>query len=98
MIKHFLTFKQSLSDQFFGNLLTVKKYSRHFDKQFCHLLKIGPQSEHVGTASCLYIFASRTRAHVPFGTLFTSHAYVHAYESAYAFYAYCHEVLSSFSP
>ena len=46
---------------------------------------LGPQSEHVATVSCPYMFASRTRARVPFGTSFASHAYVHAYESAYAF-------------
>ena len=31
------------------------------------------------------LFACRTRARVPFGTSFASHAHVHAYESAYAF-------------
>ena len=31
------------------------------------------------------LFASRTRALVPFGTSFASHAHAHAYESAYAF-------------
>ena len=44
------------------------------------------------------LFASRTRAHIPFGTSFASHAHMHAYESVYAIYVYCHKVLSSFSP
>ena len=50
------------------------------------ILKIGPQRE-LGSVPhhCLYIFASRTRVHVPFGTSFASHAHMHAHESGNTF-------------
>ena len=54
MTKHVLTFKQfylrafgcvqSLSVEFFDDLLSLK-YSRHFEKQFCHLLKVIRQKD-----------------------------------------------------
>ena len=36
---------QSLSVEFFDDLLSLKIYSRHFEKQFCHLLNIIRQKD-----------------------------------------------------